>query len=145
MEVKVCVHRETLLVSDNAYVRHIAGGNVCIALGVMRFAHLQRSEWVLEAEKVMVARCSLGKSKKNGSRGAFWWVLGKRGLVADAVSDGIAQEHKGILKLLNLSRSDFLFFDFGPKGHDISQASHFTSAPLPYAKFLAASRKLVCF
>ena len=129
--------------SENAYVRHVAGGNLCIALGVMRFVHLQRSVWVHVADQVVVARCNLGKSKRNGSRGAFWWILTKKGFMDDHVGDSLVREHQRISGLVVGATGAHLLFDFGPKGSDVTEANHFLPGPLHYGKFLASSRKLL--
>ena len=139
MQLKVCVHWETLMRSENAYVRHVAGGNLCIALGVMRFVHLQRSAWVHVADQVVVARCNLGKSKRNGSRGAFWWILTKKGFMDDHVGDSLVREHQRISGLVVGAPGAHLLFDFGPKGFDVTEANHFLPGPMHYGKFLASS------
>ena len=93
---KITVHWETLLRSNNPYVSQIAAANLICAWGVVRFKHMQRSRWIKSRESGAVAFCSLGKSKRDGSRGGFWWTMPQAGLTGMDIAELVVSLYRQI-------------------------------------------------
>ena len=66
---------EHLATSDSEAISWIAIGWLLLALGVMRWAHVQRSTLVELTVDSAIFRCGMGKSARNGSRRPFRWSV----------------------------------------------------------------------
>ena len=62
VSVHMLAHMEKLVMSENVFVSHAAAELLLVAYGAVRWAHLQRSVLVGEAELSFTFKCVRGKS-----------------------------------------------------------------------------------
>ena len=86
-QICVSVHWEEVLMGNNPYVAQIAAGNLLCSWAVLRFKHIQRSTWSKRTTFGALGHCSLGKGKRDGVRGGFWWTMPQDGVSAQGVAD----------------------------------------------------------
>eukprot|EP00973_Karenia_brevis_P093419 12417245-Karenia_brevis.AAC.1 len=135
------VHWEHLSDNSNPFVAWVAELNFCICMGVVRFAHAQRSCFAKMCPEVALLKCSLGKSRSGGARAPYYWILPKRGVLNTDVGERLYSKWQKMRDQLSLSHSPgYLLPNFLPAKSGIGDVRSVTNKAMSYSRFARLSR-----
>lgn len=132
------LHWEALSGHPSPFIRRVAATWLLLLLGVLRFAHLQRSfDWQY-TDTGIIARVSSGKARHLGCRALFRWCCprySRQMVLREALSDlQAAHLTKGTARALP---------DFLPTTAGISDVIHCVDRPMLPQRFHRISRHLL--
>ena len=132
------LHWEAMLGEANPFIRWVAATWLLLLLGVLRFAHLQRSfDWQYTPAGIF-ARVSIGKARKMGRRAPFRWCCPRHSLRGDlgATLQDLQAGHGS-------TEAAWLLPDFLPITADISSVHACADRPMLLQRFHRISRQLL--
>ena len=145
--LRLFVHWEVLTRSENLFVKWIAWIWCALAYGVMRFAHLQRSSFKMQGLGLglgLVFHCVLGKSRKDGQRSPFWWIMPSVGIQTETNLQQVwVQELLPVLPELMQHQRPYLIPAFGPQRVDVDGLRGLRAEPMSINSFTKFSRQLL--
>ena len=130
---------ERALTDPRPIIRWIAVTWLILAYGILRFAHVQRSEISSITCNTIVGFCPLGKARRNGKRSPFRWAMGRKGILPDT----------DIANTLSLLQQEFKFSsngilpDISPRGASFDTVTGFLASPMPLSKFHRLSLQIL--
>lgn len=139
--LRILMHFEHWVQSDNGYAQWLSATWLTLAFGVMRFAHLQRSKVLEIGEDFILGRASVGKSRRGGVRRPFRWAAPRfslRGVDLGAVL-------RRLLEAAGPQEADreCILLDFGPPGAPFAKVVSTGCRPMPLGRFHSLSRQLL--
>jgi hypothetical protein len=141
-EIREIVHLEVLMHCENCFVRHVAAACWALAMGTVRFRHLQRSKLLKLSDEVMAIACNQDKKPKDEAAPGYLWVLPRRGVAFEDSGDTLWASVQGAVKITNID-ADFLLFDLAPRGCQPSEATAFLPQEMSYSRFIKCIEQLM--
>ena len=129
---------EHCLASSNKFIVWLSAFWWILLLGVLRFAHAQRSYIVKLSDVGIIGWCALGKSKKAGRRRPFYWGAARftpRGTDLGMILLSLLKEVGDGLAL-------WLLYDFGPARRSLANVQHILQRKMAMSRFDRFSRQL---
>ena len=129
--------------ATNKFVQLLSAIWILLAIGGVRFAHLQRSRVFQIKPAYVVFFCALGKSKQQGQRRPYYWAVPRQALRARFI-----QVILDIIATVPMVRQEgeestfWLLPDFGPTG-SLDTLSTFKNVPMSISRFHQFSRDLI--
>ena len=141
LHVKLWLHVEIALLSPNRLVSWLAVSWHLLIAGVLRFVHMQRSVILNSTRVGIIARASLGKSKRSGLRRPFKWSSPRFSLRGTDIADLL-------MKYLSEAFPDedelppFLLPEFMPLRVPLAECNAVAPKKMALDRFVRLSRQL---
>jgi hypothetical protein len=141
-ELREIVHLEVLMHSQNCFVRHVAGACWALAMGTLRFRHLQRSKLLKLTDRVIAVACNQDKKPKDEAAPGYLWILPRGGVAFEDSGHTFWASVQDAATITNID-ADFLLFDLAPRGCQPSEATAFLPQEMPYSRFIKCMEQLM--
>ena len=123
-DLRETAHLEFFLYKASCFLQHIAGACWALAMGTVRFRHLQRSKLLKLGDEVIAVACNKDKNPKRDASPGYVWILPRKGLAYEGSGEKFWNSVQGAIKVTE-SKADFLLFDLHPRGCQPQEATSF--------------------